>query len=159
MSGFPEMPVVPVDARWLSWLDHHYGRLEWATEFGLAVNFEATELDDAAMANLTELWPQVVWLNLSDTRITDAGLSVLRQALRLEVLEANGIAITLAGLQRLRQLPALVEIRAGDTALTSFDVVKLRSSGWDINIEVHRRGDYCGWMPELKELLAQRGQA
>ncbi|MBI1347438.1 hypothetical protein GC163_14260 [bacterium] len=144
-----------INTKLSSLIEQFDGVLEWATAYGLGVSFEATSLDDAAMTNLTELWPQVACLNLSETKITDDGLGLLQYAIRLEVLEVNGTAITLAGLQELRQLPALVEIQAGDTALAASDVVELLSSGWDINIEVHRRGDYCGWMPEMKELMAR----
>lgn len=132
------------------------GELAWFTEFGAGVSFERCSLRDSDLWALQSTLPVTVWLDLTDTSITDAGLVALHAARRLEVMAIDGTRITAAGLLTLRNLPKLVEITAGDTVITSAQILWLRQSGLCADVERHRRGPRCGWFPGYQPPLPVR---
>ncbi len=135
------------------------GSLAWVSDYvrgGIGVSFEGVTIYDQDLCALSETLPRVVWLDLSDSPITDAGLMPLRVAKRLEHLSIDGTKITAAGLLSVRSLPKLVQIDAGDTAVISADVLRFRQAGWTAEINVYRRGPCCGWFPGIDaELMAR----
>lgn len=135
------------------------GSVAWVSNCvrgGIGVSFEGVKLHDQDLCALRETLPRVVWLDLTESRVTDAGLTHLRVARRLEALSIDGTRITAAGLLSLRSLPRLVQIYAADTAVTSADVLRFRQSGWTAEINVHRRGPCCGWFPGIDAALMAR---
>jgi hypothetical protein len=136
------------------------GELAWFTEFGVGVSFEGVSLRDVDLWELQSTLPFTVWLDLTDSAITDAGLAALYAARRLEALSVDGAKITAAGLLVLRDLPKLVEITAGDTVITSEQIQWLRKRGLRVDVECHRRGSLCPWYPGVRPpSLAERGLA
>ncbi|MDZ4683492.1 MAG: hypothetical protein SH850_00290 [Planctomycetaceae bacterium] len=126
------------------------GELAWRTKWGLGVSFAGTSLRDADLWELTATLPWTVWLDLSDTTVTDAGLAILKSAVRLEALSVDGAQVTTNGLLMLRGLSKLVSITVGDTAITSAQVLWLRRLGLRADVECHRRGPRCGWFPGFR---------
>jgi uncharacterized membrane protein len=89
----------------------------------------ANAFGDSQLAALRPLAPQTVWLNLSGTRITDAGLATVAQFKHLTRLHLNRTAVTdrglpqLAGLQQLEYLN-LYATRVSDAGLESLAALK-----------------------------------
>ncbi|MDX1967437.1 MAG: hypothetical protein SFV23_09720 [Planctomycetaceae bacterium] len=132
------------------------GSIAWVSNCvrgGIGVSFAGVKLHDQDLCALRETLPRVVWLDLSESPITDAGLMELRSARCLEALSIDGTRITAAGLLGLRSLPKLVQIHAADTAVAAEDVQRLRQAGWTTEINVHRSGACCGWFPGIDAAL------
>jgi uncharacterized membrane protein len=107
---------------------------------------------DTELAALRPLAPQTVWLDLSGTRVTDAGLSTVAQfrnltrlhlnrtrisdsglnqlagLAQLEYLNLYGTGVTDAGLQSLAALKRLRTLYVWQTAVTSSGLERLRSA-------------------------------
>jgi hypothetical protein len=67
-------------------------------------------------------------MNLSGTRITDAGLAYLKDATKLERLELRGTQITDAGLEHLKNLTGLQWLAVSGTRVTEAGVQELKRS-------------------------------
>ncbi|ARA93410.1 hypothetical protein AWN76_009755 [Rhodothermaceae bacterium RA] len=93
------------------------------------VQVQATNLtgafDDAMLASLRAVAPQVTWLDLGRTAVTDAGLAVLADLPHLTRLHLERTAVTDAGLAHLRGLAYLEYLNLYGTAVTdaSLDVL------------------------------------
>lgn len=74
--------------------------------------------DDDALAALTPLGPQVAWLNLARTQVTDDGLDVLARMPHLTRLHLENTAVTDDGLQHLAGLEHLAYLNLYGTAVT-----------------------------------------
>jgi hypothetical protein len=131
------------------------GELAWSTEFGVGVSFEGVSLRDSGLWELQVTLPFVVWLELTDTSITDAGLVALCAARRLEALSVDGTSISAVGLLTLRDLPKLVEITVRDTAITSEQVQWLRASCLRGDVQRHPRGSFSAWFPGISRYRTQ----
>jgi len=70
-------------------------------------------------------WPLRI-LDLSDTRVTDAGLAHIAQFEALEYLSLRGTRVTDAGLPHLARLRALQELHLSDTHVTQHGVQQLQ---------------------------------
>jgi uncharacterized membrane protein len=77
-----------------------------------------TRLGDAELAALRPLAPQTVWLDLSGTGITDAGLSTVAQFRNLTRLHLNRTRISDAGLKQLAGLQQLEYLNLYGTGVT-----------------------------------------
>ena len=88
-----------------------------------AVN--ARSFSDAQAPLLTKLAPQIVWLKLSDTQITDAALVQVAQLKNLQKLHLEQTGITDAGLKFLRNLPYLEYLNLYGTAVTDVGLNEL----------------------------------
>lgn len=94
---------------------------------------EARGLDDARIAALRGLAPQVAWLDLGGTAVTDAGLAIVGQLPHLVRLDLDRTAVTDAGLAHLETLTYLESLnlygtRIGDAGLARLEgLTKLRS--------------------------------
>jgi hypothetical protein len=76
-----------------------------------------TRITDAGLGALTD-FPTLKQLNLGFTRITDAGLKKLKALWRLETLSLRGTGITDKGLRELTGLSRLKALLLGDTKIT-----------------------------------------
>ena len=78
----------------------------------------APRFDDRQLASLVALAPQVTWLSLSGTGITDEGLATLARFSNLTRLHLDGTRITDAGLAHLAALERLEYLNLYGTAVT-----------------------------------------
>jgi len=76
------------------------GTLEWKTKFGIGVSF-GTSTNDDCLKKIPTCLRNAVWINLSNTCVTDAGLQLLEQASVLEHLNVMGTSVTTAGVSQL----------------------------------------------------------
>jgi hypothetical protein len=80
-------------------------------------NVRAT-FGDAQLAALEAIGSQILWLDVSGTQITDAGLAVVEQFTNLTRLHLNRTAITDAGVTRLARLSRLEYLNLYGTKIT-----------------------------------------
>lgn len=73
------------------------------------------DMDDAGLKALLPLKENIVWLHLPDTKITDAGLSTIREFKNLVQLNMAGTIITSAGIAQLKDLEYLETINLTNT--------------------------------------------
>lgn len=116
------------------------------------------DFGDAQLSALTSFAPQVAWLDLSDTRVTDAGLAVVAQLVHLtrlhleqtgvgdgglvhlkglrylEYLNLYGTAVTDAGLDPLAALPELKRLYLWQTAVTEDGLRRFREQRPDVQV-------------------------
>jgi Leucine-rich repeat (LRR) protein len=76
-----------------------------------------TRITDAGLGALAD-FPTLKQLNLGFTRVTDAGLKKLKALRRLETLSLRGTRVTDKGLRELTELPRLKVLLLGDTKIT-----------------------------------------
>ena len=103
-------------------------RLEWVSDYGVGASFQP-ETSDHVLSQVPETIRFAVWLNLQNTRITDAGLTKLEGAPVLESVRVAGSHVTNNGiLSLLGNTPTIQEIAADDDQLGSADVKFIRKS-------------------------------
>lgn len=94
-----------------------------------AVDFNGSlageRLDDGQLERLAPLAPSLVWLNLSGTAVTDAGLVHLAQLAQLRRLNLSRTAVTDAGLAQLGGLGALEVLNLYGTGVTDAGLAHL----------------------------------
>lgn len=78
-----------------------------------------------AKAHLKDLFP-LRTINLSSTKVTDAGLANLEGLYELRALDLSGAKITDAGLEHLKRLAQLQWIDLSDTMVTDAGLVHLK---------------------------------
>jgi uncharacterized membrane protein len=91
-------------------------------------NVRAT-FGDAQLAALKAIAPQVLWLDLSGTQISDAGLAAVEQFPNLTRLHLNRTAITDAGMTHLARLSHLEYLNLYGTKITDAGLVPLAGLG------------------------------
>jgi uncharacterized membrane protein len=87
-------------------------------------NVRAT-FGDAQLAALEPIAPQILWLDVSGTQITDAGLAVVERFPHLTRLHLNGTAITDAGVAHLARLSHLEYLNLYGTKMTDAGLATL----------------------------------
>jgi uncharacterized membrane protein len=87
-------------------------------------NVRAT-FGDAQLAALEAIAPQILWLDVSGTQITDAGLAVVERFPNVTRLHLNGTAITDAGITHLARLPHLEYLNLYGTKITDAGLAPL----------------------------------
>ncbi len=83
--------------------------------------------DDAALAKLAPLAANIRWLDLSGTRVTDAGLQQVAAMPNLKRLHLERTAITDAGLGKLSGLASLEYLNLYGTGISDAGVAKLET--------------------------------
>jgi mono/diheme cytochrome c family protein len=91
-------------------------------------NVRAT-FDDKQLAALEVIAPQVLWLDLSGTQITDAGLAVVARFPNLTRLHLNRTSITDAGITHVARLSHLEYLNLYATKITDAGLVPLAGIG------------------------------
>ena len=93
------------------------------------VNVHATNalarIDDAAVESLRGLAPQVLWLDLGQTRITDGAIESVAALTNLTRLRLNGTAVSDAGLAKLSGLAHLESLNLYGTRVTDAGMAAL----------------------------------
>jgi uncharacterized membrane protein/mono/diheme cytochrome c family protein len=82
-------------------------------------------IDDAAVAALSAIAPQVLWLDLGQTRVTDAALTTVGKLPSLTRLRLNNTAISDAGLEHLIGLPHLESLNVYGTRVSDAGISRL----------------------------------
>jgi uncharacterized membrane protein len=85
----------------------------------------AARIDDEAVAALTGLAPQIVWLDLAATRVTDAGLATLARLPNLTRVHLQRTAVGDAGLARLGGLAHVEYLNLYGTRVTDEGLARL----------------------------------
>jgi uncharacterized membrane protein/mono/diheme cytochrome c family protein len=83
--------------------------------------------DDTTVQLLLPLKKQLVWLNLSNTRISDVSTKVISQCANLTRLELGGTRITDKGLSNLTALAQLQSLNLVNTKVTAAGLMKLKT--------------------------------
>lgn len=85
---------------------------EWATAIGIGVSLDRPQVvTDEVLQDLADVLPEVAWLNLSDTRVTDFGVAALRVARKLEHITCANTNISPSAIEQLKSvLPAPVVV-------------------------------------------------
>ncbi len=120
----------------------------------------ASEINDESLRTIASVGPQVAWLNLGKTRVTDSGLANLSQfpemrrlhldrtkigdagmahvarLPKLEYLNLYDTGVTDTGFSQLAASPSLQKIYAGKTKVTEAGVAKLQSARPGIEISI-----------------------
>lgn len=93
----------------------------------LSVNFKlaGAQVTDDKLAALAQAAPQVTWLDLGNTKITDGGLAVLAQLPNVTVLHLERTGITDAGLDHVKGLQHLEYLNVYGTEVTDAGLAKL----------------------------------
>jgi hypothetical protein len=86
-----------------------------------------TKVGDRELAGLGAIAPNVTQLNLARTKVTDAGLAILRKMPRLTRLELQGTAVTDRGIAQLTHSPELRTVNLYGTAITDAALESLAS--------------------------------
>jgi hypothetical protein len=87
-------------------------------------NVRAT-FGDAQLAALEAIGPQILWLDVSETQVTDAGLATVEKFPNLTRLHLNRTAITDAGLTHLARLGHLESLNLYGTKITDTGLTSL----------------------------------
>lgn len=82
---------------------------------------------DAQMQQLLKFKKQIIWLDLSDTKITDSSLKYIAEFKNLTRLSLDNTAITDAGLNYLKSLPQLRHLNLYHTNVTDAGLKNLTS--------------------------------
>lgn len=93
-----------------------------------------TRITDAALASVTAL-PNVTRLRLNNTAVTDAALDGLGRLTHLESLNLYGTGVTDAGIAKLQALKQLRTLYLWQTAVTAEGVAKLKAALPKLTIE------------------------
>jgi uncharacterized membrane protein/YHS domain-containing protein len=87
-----------------------------------------TNFGDPDLSRLAPLAPNLRWLDLGGTRVTDAGLAALTTMRNLKRLHLERTAITDAGLKPLAELPELQYLNLYGTAVTDAGLEQLQTA-------------------------------
>jgi YHS domain-containing protein/uncharacterized membrane protein len=87
-----------------------------------------TNFGDPELSRLAPLAPNLRWLDLGGTRVTDAGLAAVASMPNLKRLHLERTPITDAGLKSLTRLPALEYLDLYGTAVTDAGLAELQSA-------------------------------
>ena len=95
----------------------------------IAVAFVATPsaIGDKEMELLRPLAANITDLDLSDTKVTDAGMAIVGTCIRLTKLNLSGTAVTDAGIASLKTTPNLDWLSAHSTAVSSSSLAILKN--------------------------------
>ena len=93
----------------------------------LSVNFQliGQQVADDKLAALAQAAPQITWLNLANTKVTDAGLAALAGLPNLTVLHLERTGITDAGLEHLKGLQYLEYLNVYGTGVSDAGLATL----------------------------------
>ncbi|MCA9291948.1 MAG: hypothetical protein KDA25_12520 [Phycisphaerales bacterium] len=109
-------------------------------------------MTDADLELLVPLADHVVWLNLSRTAITDAGLGPVASMTRLQRLRLDQTAITDAGLARVRELTSVESLNLFETKVTDAGLLAIGDWPRLARLYVGRTGVTDGAITMLRTL-------
>ena len=130
--GIPFVGVRAASARGFG--DARIGALRALAPQVVWLDLGGTSVTDAGLAVVGQL-PHLVRLDLSRTRITDAGLVPLGKLAYLESLNLYGTGVGDAGLARLEGLTKLRSLYVWGTAVTPSGIDRLKQTHRDLRVE------------------------
>ena len=89
----------------------------------------ARTFGDAELARLVKIGPQITWLSLAGTQVTDAGLAVLARFTNLTRLHLDRTRVTDAGLHQLAGLTRLEYLNLYGSSVTDAGLAQLGALG------------------------------
>ena len=125
-AGTPLLHVHATNAR-TTFDDQSLKLLEPIAAYVLWLDVSRTRVTDAGLVSVAKL-PNLTRLDLNHTGVTDAGLARLASLTHLESLNLYGTVITDAGLDRLKGLTRLRTLHLWQTQVTPEGVARLRST-------------------------------
>lgn len=131
-TGIPFVSVRATNARGLD--DARIGALRALAPQVVWLDLGGTSVTDAGLAVVGQL-PHLVRLDLSRTRVTDAGLVPLEKLAYLESLNLYGTGVGDAGLARLEGLTKLRSLYVWGTAVTPAGIDRLKKTHRDLRVE------------------------
>ena len=111
------------------------------------LDLSGTKVTDAGLARL-ETMPNLTRLHLERTAITDTGLACLARLGSLEFLDLYGTAVTDAGLEQLQKLPQLKRLYLWQTGVTPAGAKAFAEARAD-------QGQIERWQEEIEQLQAK----
>ncbi|MFN0053948.1 MAG: hypothetical protein ACKV0T_17355 [Planctomycetales bacterium] len=101
----------------------------WMTPFQevVHVGLGGSQVTDSNLIHLEQM-PNLEWLVLTDTQISDPGLVYLQGLNKLTILDLEGTQVTNAGLEHLKELTALQWLYLCRTEVTPPGVAKLQAA-------------------------------
>jgi uncharacterized membrane protein len=97
------------------------------------MDLSRTDVTDAGLAPLAEM-PRLRHLDLRDTGVGDPAVDALAGSRALETLSLYGTGLTDAGLIRLQSLPALRRVYVGGTSVTEAGMARLREARPELEV-------------------------
>ena len=94
----------------------------------LSVINAASQFGDKELALLEPIAPQILWLDLARSQVTDAGLATIAKMTYLERLHLENTKVSDTGLAQLSALPALEYLNLYGTKVTDGGIAKLASA-------------------------------
>jgi mono/diheme cytochrome c family protein len=131
ITDVPEKPVDPAPEQALSLLRSH-GVVVLpvaANSHYLSANFYTAPLSDSSLLLLEQLAPQLAWLNLSGSTLSDKELQRIGKLTTLTKLYLNDTKITDSGLQYLKPLKNLQYLNLVHTDISPAGLAQLRGLG------------------------------
>jgi hypothetical protein len=94
----------------------------------LGVVNAADKFDDKAVAELAPIAPQLAWVDLARSKVTDTGLATIAKMTNLERLHLENTAVTDAGLAQLKGLAKLEYLNLYGTKVTDAGIAGLAAN-------------------------------
>lgn len=123
------------------------------------LNFEGTRLTNAGLLLISQAFPRLTSLNVSDTKVTADGIAQLKQLRNLDMLRANSVSPVAPFISKLENSSHLRTLELSECDLDDEDLRKIstiRSLTWLHVNESNRitvKGiDYLAKLPELVRL-------
>jgi YHS domain-containing protein len=111
------------------------------------LDLAGTRVTDAGLSNLTAM-PNLIRLHLERTGITDAGLASVTDLANLEYLDLYGTPVTDAGVERLQEMPRLKQLYLWQTEVTTNGAKAFLEARTDTN-------QLQKWREEIEQLQAK----
>ncbi|MBY0478642.1 MAG: hypothetical protein K2Q24_13430 [Chitinophagaceae bacterium] len=92
----------------------------------LSANFITTENIDKHIGLLLSIAPQLIWLKLGNTKVSDSGLAILAKLPNITRLYLDNTKISDVGLQSVKQLKQLQYINLTGTSVTLNGILQLK---------------------------------
>jgi len=115
----------------------------------------AAHATDKDMQLLLPLKKQLVWLKLSDTKITDSAITIISQCTNLSRLQLDSTGITDKGLAGLQTLTQLQSLNLVNTKISAVGLMSLKSLGALRAVYVYKTGvNAVNWV-NIKKALSK----
>jgi len=113
----------------------------------------AARASDKDMQLLLPLKKQLVWLKLSDTKITDSAIKIISQCTNLSRLQLDSTGITDKGLKNLSALTQLQSLNLVDTKISAAGLMFLKNLDALREVYVYRTGVKGGEWATIRKAL------
>ncbi len=127
-----------------------------ASSHYLSASFvNATRFTDKDMPLLLPLKKQLIWLKMSHTNITDAGMDIIAQCTNLSRLQLDSTGITDKGLATLSHLTQLQQLNLVNTKITASGLLALKKLEALRSVYVYKTGSMAADWITIKPYFAR----